>query len=519
MENDAGEMPVLDEKADGKSKLPTAATNARPSSAITRPADSSTILNAKKSNRPIVVSPAALITAPAQTKPPSIGPKQPSSVTSAKSSPPNPTVTTSNSNKPNALCPICLEPFHLRFKCHLLQNRGSPFHRRLAELNKTGHATLVSELLTWVETEKKRDQLRVLGKPGNAGTTGEIGQGGRAVVLGGASGGDSATGGLKKRVMSFESGERDEPEDGEEKEVESDVLGDADATEDDGDGCADSVPASFGKPPAFKRSLVSVQKPGEGSETTSSDSEEDEEMEPIAHNGDDGEDEDVEMNDASRASTPQAPPSKPGDKQKTSNSSSSSSTRSDSTSPPDKRNANSSQNKSGKLPSMVRNSRSFRGINDEPDGATDAVHQRMWRDTAQVLVPNSDDSEDEEMGEVVEPRTPNGNASESRLPMDRLFQHRGSPVAKGRTPGTPSRIQIMRDRHGNTAPVQKSYVEDGINGNEHSPPNAHPFPSHKLQVRATLLNAELDSMLTCSLLVCVAVVGAAYPHVLHAPPL
>jgi len=376
----------------------------------------------------------------------------------------------------------------------MLQDRGPALFWRLAELERTGHEKLVNELRKWLDIETKRDRLRALGKNGQVARAG--------IPLDG--GDDETKGRLKKRLIPFENEEGDEPEEDEEKEVESDVLGDLDDSEeedDDEDAREDSVPASLGRPTMSKPSLVSVQKPGEGSETTSSDSAEDEDIEPTVQNGD----EDEEMQDAGRALTPQAPSGQRADGQGTSSSSISSSTRSDSPSPPDKRKANASQNKSAKPPSTARNSHTFRGITHETEEkATDAVHQRMQRDTAKVLVPNSDDSGDEEMIEVGKnvdsdeeedteeeekmegPHTPLPLASEHHLSIDTLMQRRESPVAKGRTPGTPSRIQVMKDRHGNTAPVQRSYGGDGVNGDEFSPPSAHPFPNYKLQVRVSL---------------------------------
>lgn len=318
--------------------------------------------------------------------------------------------------------------------------------KRLEELKKggleTGGQLMVKEVEAWLETEAKRDRLRVANAKGTS----------------------------KKPVQP----EMDEGEDSNSEILEVIEVNDEDEDEDER---AVSVPHSLERPTTSANSLVAVQRPGEGSDTASSDDDDDDEDDDEHdHPGvqDDG-NEDTEMHDRSRASTPQMNRGGQANGKTTShtNSTSSHSSSSSSVQLPAKTTASESRaNKQATRP------QSFGLMNGEPsDVLDDAAYEQM--DTANILVSNSSDSEDEKMTDL---------GAMSHTPMDdetrgALFQQRGSPVAKGRALGTPSRIRVMKDRHGNTAPVSRSFGgESDEDGEPFGHSKATPFPDHKLKV-------------------------------------
>ena len=364
---------------------------------------------------------------------------------------------TGKRSQASGVCPWCRKtPFHLRFQCPLVIQRGPALMKRLDELKRggasgreTGGPQMAKELEDWLETEERRDRLRAANSKSGAPTRG------------------------KKKA--------DTPETDEDEDSKSEII-DIDATEDedeDEDDRADSVPLSLERPARSANSLVAVQKPGEGSESTSTSEEGEQDISLVL------DDEDADMHDASRESTPQADGVRRTNGKATSKTSSSSSS-SESSSPVRRSGTiQASQTRVNNAPLTIRSPQSFRLINGEPsDIPDDMVHNQMVHATANIIVPDSEDSENEDMADVDGPLPSHVTMDEDVR--DALFLQRGSPVAKGRALGTPSRIQVMKDRHGHTAPVSRTYGDNEDEDEGSLSPKAPPFPDHKLKVCASL---------------------------------
>ncbi|KIM29782.1 hypothetical protein M408DRAFT_328611 [Serendipita vermifera MAFF 305830] len=332
---------------------------------------------------------------------------------------------------PSPICPFCRKsPFHLRSECPVVQERGPALKQRVEELRKgdqagteRGGQLVANEIDRMLEIEDKRDRLRAANT--------------KVKVAANARG--------KKRATTSEV---------EEEDAKSEMDEDPDTPdEDEEDDRADSMPRSLERPTTSSHSLVTVLKPGEGSDTASSSDEEDAEDDTLPLQVGD---EDAEMHDGNRSSTSVQSSDDATSKISSRMGSSFAAGLSEKPDP--------SQLRANEVSSAARIPQSFRDINDKSsEGPDNAVYEKMKHDTAEVLVLNSDDSSNEDMVDADQ----NGSvdASPSRGLMDSetrdtLFQRRGSPVAKGRTPGTPGRIKVMKDRHGNTAPVSRNYGND-----------------------------------------------------------
>jgi hypothetical protein len=307
-------------------------------------------------------------------------------------------------------CPICEQPYHLRFRCPMVQKGGKPLEDRLKVLRREGKQRIVKDVEDQLNTEKRRNMLKVL--HGKKTSNSEI----EFAIFGN---GASISSDTENDVIMQDKG----------NEWDSDVIS------------IRSMPESVTRSERGQKSAVKVEKPGEGSDSVSTDDDT-----PLV---DDSNDQDDEQN-TSRDATPVAQRTR------------SRVTTSPSLPPSPTNTRKHATVGKGKLPATTEGrSKATKGGTKPPSVQGASRKAKTLVQSSSTEEENGRMTENKAQTEVVDEPTQDGVEIDD---LHALFRH-ASPPKTGRIPGTPGRISGMRDKNGISAnaPAEDSGLVSQLN--------------------------------------------------------